>query len=105
MRYRIVKKFDGGLVHAVYSLVNGRIEDFRLTGDFFFYPEEKLFLLEKELVGKKITELKTTIISFYDKHGIESPGVTPWELAQAIIHAVPMKDGDEWEDKDEAEEH
>jgi hypothetical protein len=55
------------------------------SGDFFFYPEEKLTQLEKTLRNVPIEEVKQTIADFYDRHGIQSPGVTPTDFAQATV--------------------
>jgi len=96
MKFRVVKKLAGGLVRAAYSLNGGRIEDFQITGDFFFYPEEKLALLEKEVEGRTPAELHGVIRDFYERHGIESPGISPEELAKAIIDVKgPEKRGEE----------
>ena len=103
MKFRVVKKLAGGLVRAAYSLNSGRIEDFRLTGDFFFYPEEKLALLEREVEGRTPAELQRIIMDFYERHGIESPGISPEGLAKAIIDVKGSENGGE--EKDGAEKH
>jgi hypothetical protein len=40
--------------------------------------------LEKALIGVKLDEVESTIAGFYQAEGIESPGVTPVDLARVI---------------------
>jgi hypothetical protein len=47
-------------------------------------PAEKLATLEKALIGVKLNEVQSTITGFYQAEGIESPGVTPADLARVI---------------------
>ena len=53
-------------------------------GDFFFYPGERLADLEKALVDVPVEEAKDTVASFYEQHGIESPGVTPGDIGALL---------------------
>ncbi|NIO70645.1 MAG: lipoate--protein ligase family protein, partial [Anaerolineae bacterium] len=61
-----------------------RIVSTSISGDFFFYPEEKLAALEEALAGVKLDEVESTIVGFYQAEGIESPGVTPADFARVI---------------------
>jgi hypothetical protein len=60
----------------------------KLTGDFFFYPEEKLFKLEGELGGTQLSEILYKIKAFYEKEGIEFPGLGPDSFFEVIRKAV-----------------
>jgi hypothetical protein len=55
-----------------------------ISGDFFFYPAEKLATLEEALTRVKLDKVESTIFGFYQAEGIESPGVTPADLAKVI---------------------
>lgn len=77
-------KAPGGLIRATTEVEDGVIAGVSISGDFFFFPEEKLAELEAALVGVPEAETEAVIASFYKQHDIESPGVTPADLAQAM---------------------
>ncbi|MFZ5916694.1 MAG: lipoate--protein ligase family protein [Chloroflexota bacterium] len=77
-------KAPGGLVRAVFGLKDGQLGDVSLSGDFFFYPAEKLPVLELALKGASLDEVAARIADFYQAEGIEAPGLTPADLAQAF---------------------
>jgi len=77
-------KAPGGLIRAIVELQQGKIEAVGLSGDFFFYPADRLADLEQLLSGLPLGEARRTIESFYWSHHIESPGVTPRDLAVAL---------------------
>lgn len=79
-----VHKAPGGLIRATVETRQGQIEAVGLSGDFFFYPAGKLVELEQYLVGAEPAELLGAIEEFYRTNGIESPGVTPYDLTQAL---------------------
>jgi lipoate-protein ligase A len=79
-----VHKAPGGLIRGVSEIKDGRIVSTSISGDFFFYPAEKLAVLEEALAGVKLDEVEATIASFYQAEGIESPGVAPVDFAKAI---------------------
>jgi len=79
-----VHKAPSGLIRGISETKDGRIISTSISGDFFFYPEEKLATLGKALSGIKLDEVESTIAGFYQAEGIESPGVTPADLARAI---------------------
>lgn len=77
-------KAPGGLIRATTEVQDDIIAAVSLSGDFFFFPEEKLADLETALVGAPVEEAEQTVARFYEEHGIESPGVTPADFAQVM---------------------
>jgi lipoate---protein ligase len=77
-------KAPGGLIRATLEVQQGQIVALNLSGDFFFYPAEKLVDLETYLVGARLPEVQGAVEEFYMANAIESPGVTPWDLALAL---------------------
>ena len=77
-------KTPGGLVRATLEVKDEVIRSAWITGDFFFYPEQKLVELEKALEGVPMAQVQNVIQAFYEQNRIESPGVTPAELAAII---------------------
>jgi lipoate-protein ligase A len=81
----LVHKAPGGLIRGDVELTDSVITALTLSGDFFFYPAEKLHDLEEALVGKKEAEIQEAIVQFYEEHGVESPGVQPADFAKVVI--------------------
>lgn len=77
-------KAPGGLIRAIVEIKEGRIADVALSGDFFFYPADKLEALEAALAGVELNAVESAIAEFYRREGIESPGVTPADFAKAL---------------------
>ena len=77
-------KAPGGLIRATFEVKNGQLAWISLSGDFFFYPAEKLEVLEAAMAGVSLKEVEQTIAAFYMVEGIESPGVTPADLAHVL---------------------
>ncbi len=77
-------KAPGGLIRADFEIKDERLNWVSLSGDFFFYPAEKLEALEMALVGAALAEVEGAVAAFYAAEGIESPGVTPADLAAAL---------------------
>jgi len=63
---------------------HGQLAAVGLSGDFFFFPAEKLADLEQYLVGAELAEVQGAIEEFYQANAIQSPGVTPYDLAVAL---------------------
>jgi len=81
----LVHKAPGGLIRGDVEIRDGVITSLALSGDFFFYPADKLTELSKTLIGKKGAEVEETMVQFYEKHGIESPGVEPADVTKVVI--------------------
>ena len=77
-------KAPGGLIRATTEVRDGVIAAVSISGDFFFYPEDKLAALEAALVGVGVEEVEQAIARFYEEHSIESPGVTPADFVRVI---------------------
>lgn len=81
---RRVHKAPGGLIRGTSVLRDGRLDDVSLSGDFFLYPAGALSTLERTLAGVLPGEVEAVIARFYEAQGIESPGVTPADLARVL---------------------
>lgn len=77
-------KAPGGLIRATTEVQDGVIAAVSISGDFFFFPEEKLVELEAALVGVAEADAEAAVARFYAEHGVESPGVTPADFAQVL---------------------
>jgi lipoate-protein ligase A len=77
-------KARGGLVRATFEVKDGQIASLSLSGDFFFYPAERVMDLEEALVGTALKQAEATVTDFYRANEIDSPGVTPHDLAIAL---------------------
>jgi len=81
----LVHKAPGGLIRGDVEVADGVITSLSLSGDFFFYPADKLTQLSEAVVGKREAEVSETIVRFYEEQGIESPGVEPADFAKAVV--------------------
>jgi lipoate-protein ligase A len=79
-----VAKAPGGLIRATAEVRDDVIASVALSGDFFFYPAERLEDLEGALVGARVDEVERVIADFYAEYTVESPGVTPADFAQVV---------------------
>ena len=77
-------KARGGLIRALAVVRDGRIADVELSGDFFFYPAEKLADLEQALAAVSPEQVEVTVAQFYAAHAIQSPGVVPADFAELL---------------------
>ena len=80
-----VHKAPGGLIRATAVLREGVIDSVSISGDFFFYPKEEMEALEATLEGKAISQTEEVIEDFYREKQIDSPGVTPSDLAKLLL--------------------
>jgi lipoate-protein ligase A len=77
-------KAPGGLIRATVETRQDKIVALALSGDFFFYPATRLADLEQALIGSALSDTYGKIKAFYQENSIESPGVTPLDLAVAL---------------------
>jgi lipoate-protein ligase A len=81
-----VVKLPGGLVRATAVNDRGRLRDVHLSGDFFFFPAERLPDLERALEDAECTAgaLRGRIESFFRDFAVSAPGILPEDLARVI---------------------
>ncbi len=77
-------KAPGGLLRAVLEVREGVIGTVSLSGDFFFYPRQRLTALEASLSGVPVGEAERAVARFYEDYQIESPGVAPHDFGQLL---------------------
>ena len=82
-------KARGGLIRTTQEVKKDAIENINISGDFQFFPKSKLIGIEKNLKKTKRKEKKllSKIENFYETQKIESPGVEPEDISNAIIEA------------------
>jgi len=82
-------KAKGGLIRTAQEIKENVISTIDISGDFQFYPKSELSGLEKNLRKTKRKEnvIIEKIESFYHKNSIESPGVEPEDVTEAIMEA------------------
>lgn len=88
--YVIQKMFKspGGLIRATAVNQEGKLQDVHLSGDFFFFPAEKLLELERTLDGVSVEPeaISAAAASFYAANQIESPGVVPEDFGKVFAN-------------------
>ncbi|MEM3061564.1 MAG: lipoate--protein ligase [Candidatus Bathyarchaeia archaeon] len=82
-------KAKGGLIRVLLDIADETITDIMISGDFWFYPKEKLTWLERTLRGVRLDEkiLYERIKNFYIEENIESPGTTITDFVSSIMLA------------------
>lgn len=79
-----------GLIRVKAGVESGRIKQLQLAGDFFMYPEDRLWELESSLAGTIVNRDKilSKVKAFYEQTGVVSPGVVPEDFTEAIVRAL-----------------
>ena len=79
-----------GLIKIKARIESGDIKEIQISGDFFMYPEDKLWELEQLLIGIKASREKilSKVKGFYKRTALITPGVNPEDFTEAIIRAV-----------------
>jgi lipoate-protein ligase A len=82
-------KTGGGLIRTAQEVKENVIETIDISGDFQFYPKAELTSLERNLTKTKRKEraIIDKVEDFYEKRKVESPGVEPEDLTEAIMEA------------------
>jgi lipoate-protein ligase A len=98
MQSKITSKVEGGkLVRMELDLIDGKVKNIKITGDFFIHPEDSLQIIEKAFLTFDPKEKKEFIAirisDLVKSQGIQMLGITPDALAdvfsQATIGAIP----------------
>jgi len=83
-------KVEGGKLIKVQLLErDGKIQEIKITGDFFLHPEDLIEDLEKALIGKPLKEqdLAESIKSLMQKREATLLGASPEDFAKCILMA------------------
>ncbi len=80
-------KSPGGLIRATVIERDGKLTSVHLSGDFFLYPQTSLPELEAALEGVAADSsvVEVEISRFFEKQKVEAPGVTPSDIAVALL--------------------
>ncbi|MCJ7632192.1 lipoate--protein ligase family protein [Candidatus Bathyarchaeota archaeon] len=83
-------KATKGLIRVRAKMNGPHINEITISGDFFMYPEDLLWTLEKTLLGTSASRgnILTKIESFYASTGVLTPGVTPQDFTEAVMIAI-----------------
>ncbi len=88
-------KVEGGkMIKIQLTRKKDKIEEIRITGDFFLHPEDLIEELERMLMGCLLDEriLTESIKNFIDKKSAILLGASPEDFAKCILMAGE-KDG------------
>ena len=85
----IEHKAKGGLIKLKIKIANSEIEHIKITGDFFIYPEDSVFDLEKKLKGKTEKESIKIIEDFLGN--VEAPGINLDDFEKVLKKAFEGK--------------
>jgi len=79
-------KAKGGLIRTAQEVDKKILKDIAISGDFTLYPKRELSNLEDTLKesNREEKELTPRIEKFYEKTGVQSPGVKPGDITKAI---------------------
>lgn len=83
-----VSKLPGGLVRITAVNRDGVLQDVHISGDFFFFPAQKLQDLEGSMNGLPLETdaLTRALTGFYDENQIDSPGIQPQDLVNLLVN-------------------
>lgn len=83
-------KAPKGLIRVTARVVEGTIDDIRISGDFFIYPEDFIYLLEQRLRGLKADPgaIGKAVEDLFLSENVEGVGVSISDFKAAIISAV-----------------
>ena len=83
-------KATKGLIKVRVKIELHTIQEIQITGDFFMYPEDKLWDLEHALEGTQASrdQILSRVQAFYKHTGVVTPGMVPGDFVEAIIRAI-----------------
>ena len=90
MNSKSVYKIPNGKLLKIsldYDKNTNKINNVRITGDFFAHPEESIELIEEELINVKLDKIRLfeTIQSVIDEYNIELIGLDAEGLTTGIL--------------------
>ena len=68
------------------STEGGVIKEVRISGDFFAFPEDSIDRLEKELIGKELSEVEEVVRSSLE--GCVLVGISPEDIVEALRRVI-----------------
>ncbi|MFH0749087.1 MAG: lipoate protein ligase C-terminal domain-containing protein [Candidatus Bathyarchaeota archaeon] len=79
-----------GLIKIKANVQSGCLSEVQISGDFFMYPEDRLWVLEHALKGTVASREKimAKIKAFYEYEKVLTPGVVPEDFAEAILKTI-----------------
>ncbi len=87
------EKIKGGKLVRINVEYGDRIEDVKITGDFFMHPEETLFEIEDALRGVDAKEgeaaIAERISTLVAERKAQLIGVAPEDIARVLRMAIP----------------
>lgn len=83
-------KAPKGLIRVKIVVLRKKISELTISGDFFMYPEDSLWKLEKALQGlpADMEVVRVQLQNFYNENGVISPGIRPEDFTEAIHRAI-----------------
>lgn len=83
-------KAPKGLIRVTVKVVDGVIEDLRVAGDFFVYPEDFIWTLEEALRGMRAdpSAVASRVGQLFKEHGAVTAGSGVDDFVRAIAQAV-----------------
>ena len=82
-----LKVKNGKLIKCKIVIKNSIIEDIKLHGDFFIYPEEKIEEIEEKIRGIKYDENEIRRAIYENFAGVEILGASIEDFIEVIINA------------------
>ncbi len=82
---RAEKKVAGGKLIRVRVVVDDdKIEDIRITGDFFMHPEEKIVELENFLKGVNVSEVGKAVEKWFSSTDVVVVGASVQDFVDVV---------------------
>jgi len=78
------------MIRVTMEIAFNKIRDILISGDFFMVPETALPKLERDLVNVPLNhdDVLRRVKNFYESFKIQTPGIEPEDIAQAITNAA-----------------
>ncbi len=94
MQKTVKHKVKNGKLLEIRIIYDEKIQELKILGDFFIYPDEGLEIIEKELVGVRLNlnSIEEKINNTIKKNNIEMIGIDPRSIAISICEAEAQSD-------------